>query len=50
LTDETFYLLMASVNLFNGMISVTFSCDGSHYMRYDEFLTKSHSFWFGTGA
>ena len=50
LTDETFYLRMASINLFNGMISVTFSCDGSHYMRFDEFLTKSHSFWFGAGA
>ena len=50
LTDETFYLRLASINLFNGMISVTFSCDGSHYMRYDEFLTKSHSFWFGAGA
>ncbi|AGA32270.1 hypothetical protein TVNIR_0568 [Thioalkalivibrio nitratireducens DSM 14787] len=49
LTDETFYLRMSSINLFNGMVSVTFSCDGSHYMRYDEFLAKSHSFWFGTG-
>jgi hypothetical protein len=50
LTDPTIYLRMASINLFNGMISVTFSCDGSHYMRFDEFLTKSHSFWFGAGA
>jgi len=50
LTDETFYLRLASINLFNGMISVTFSCDGSHYMHYDEFLTKSHSFWFGAGG
>ena len=37
LTDPTFYLLTASINIFNGMISLTFSCDGSHYMPYDEF-------------
>jgi hypothetical protein len=46
LTDPTIYLRMASINLFNGMISVTFSCDGSHYMPHDEFLTKDTSFWF----
>ncbi len=50
LTDETIYLRSASINLFNGLISVTFSCDGSHYMRYDEFLRKNTSFWFGTAA
>ena len=47
LTDPTFYLRMASVNIFNGMVSVTFSCDGSHYMPHVEFLMKGHSFWFG---
>ena len=50
LTDQTFYLRMSSINLFNGMISVTFSCDGSHYMHYEEFLAKNTSFWFGPGA
>ncbi len=45
--DDTVYLRVASINLFNGMISLTFSCDGSHYMRYDEFLDKSLSFWIG---
>lgn len=44
--DPTIYLRTASINVFNGMISVTFSCDGSHYMPYDEFLLKSTSFWF----
>jgi hypothetical protein len=38
------------INLFNGMVSLTFSCDGSHYMRYDEFLTKNTAFWFGVGS
>ncbi len=48
MADENIYLRMASINLFNGMISLTFSCDGTHYMRYDEFLGKSIKFWFGT--
>ncbi len=47
LTDPTFYLRMASINIFNGMVSVTFSCDGSHYMPHVEFLMKGNSFWFG---
>lgn len=46
LADETIYLRTASINIFNGMISVTFSCDGSHYMPYVEFLMKGKSFWF----
>ncbi|MFW2373663.1 MAG: PDC sensor domain-containing protein [Gammaproteobacteria bacterium] len=47
LTDETFYLRSASINIFNGMISLTFSCDGSHYMSWEEFLDKDETFWFG---
>jgi hypothetical protein len=50
LTDQNIYLRMSSINIFNGMISLTFSCDGSHYMRYDEFLEKNTSFWFGAAA
>lgn len=48
LADENIYLRMSSINLFNGMINLTFSCDGSHYMRHDEFLDKGGAFWFGT--
>jgi len=43
--DETLYLRSCSVNIFNGMISLTFSCDGSHYLPYREFLEKDVSFW-----
>lgn len=46
LTDPTLYLRMASINIFNGMVSVTFSCDGTHYMPHVEFLLKDTSFWF----
>lgn len=45
LSDPTFYLRAASINLFNGLINVTFSCDGSHYMPHDEFLLKGTAFW-----
>jgi hypothetical protein len=48
--DTTIYLRTASINIFNGMISLTFSCDGSHYMRYDEFLAKGTAFWSGMAA
>ena len=48
--DETVYLRSASINIFNGMISLTFSCDGSHYMPWDEFLEKNVSFWLGSAA
>ena len=48
--DENIYLRVSSLNLFNGMVSLTFSCDGSHYMRYDEFLKKNTGFWFGTAS
>ena len=43
--DETVYLRSGSLNIVNGMVSLNFSCDGSHYMRYDEFLSKSSDFW-----
>ena len=48
--DENIYLRVSSINLYNGMISLTFSCDGTHYMPYDEFLRKDTSFWSGEAA
>lgn len=50
LVDTTIYLRTGSINIFNGMVSLTFSCDGSHYMRYDEFLAKGAAFWSGVAA
>ncbi len=47
LVDKTIYLRTASINIYNGLVSLTFSCDGSHYMPYDEFLTKGAAFWSG---
>jgi len=46
--DETIYLRSGSINIMNGMLGLTFSCDGSHYMPVDEFLDKDLSFWLGS--
>ena len=46
--DETIYLRSGMLNIFNGLIGLTFSCDGSHYMPWDEFLDKNLGFWLGT--
>ncbi len=45
--DENIYLRSGGLNICNGMVSLNFSCDGSHYMRFDEFLDKDSEFWFG---
>jgi len=45
--DETIYLRSGLLNIFNGMIGLTFSCDGSHYMPWQEFLEKNLDFWTG---
>lgn len=47
LVDENIYLRQSSINLFNGMVSLTFSCDGSHYMPHTQFLGADTAFWFG---
>jgi hypothetical protein len=49
-TDENIYLRQSSINLFNGLVSLTFSCDGSHYMPHDQFLGADTAFWFGTAG
>jgi hypothetical protein len=46
--DETIYLRSGVLNIFNGLIGLTFSCDGSHYMPWAEFLDKDIEFWLGT--
>ncbi len=45
--DETIYLRSSSINIINGMVGLTFSCDGSHYMPFSEFLARDQAFWFG---
>ena len=45
--DENIYLRAASLNIVNQIVGLNFSCDGSHYVPYEEFLQKDNSFWFG---
>ena len=42
--DETIYLRNASVNRINGIIGMTFSCDGSHYIDYRTFFDRAENF------
>ena len=44
LTDETIYLRNASVNLVNGMIGTTFSCDGAPYIDHRTFVERLDTF------
>ena len=48
--DENIYLRSGSINVCNGMVALNFSCDGSHYIPYDEFLGNGMEFWFGAAA
>lgn len=43
-TDETVYMRNGSVNLINGMIGMTFSCDGAHYIDHKTFFEKLDNF------
>jgi hypothetical protein len=43
--DENMYLRAGSLNVVNGLVGLNFSCDGSHYLRVDEFLSRDTRFW-----
>jgi len=43
--DPYLYLRSGSVNVINGMVGLTFSCDGSHYLPVEEFLEKDQQDW-----
>lgn len=42
--DDNLYLRTGSINIINGMIGITFSCDGNHYLQVDEFLKNIANF------
>lgn len=43
-TDQTIYLRNGSINRINGMIGMTFSCDGAHYIDHKTFFDKLETF------
>jgi hypothetical protein len=45
--DDTIYLRSGSINIFNGIVGLNFSCDGSHYVPADQFLARDSGFWEG---
>jgi hypothetical protein len=44
LSDKTLYMRNGSINLINGMIGMTFSCDGAHYIDYKTFCERLDNF------
>ena len=38
LTDQSVYMRNGSINRINGLIGMTFSCDGSHYIDHRKFF------------
>lgn len=44
MTDDTIYLRNGSINRINGVIGMTFSCDGSHYIDHTTFFDKLETF------
>ncbi len=42
--DDVIYLRSGSLNVINGIVGLTFSCDGSHYIPANEFLSDECKF------
>jgi hypothetical protein len=42
--DDVIYLRSGSLNIINGIVGLTFSCDGSHYIPVAEFLSDECKF------
>lgn len=47
--DQSIYLRAGSINIFNGLVALNFSCDGSHYLPFAEFLDRETAFWSDLG-
>jgi len=47
LSDGSVYLRSGSINIMNGMVSLSFSFDGSEYLSVSDFLNTDFSYWFG---
>ena len=43
-TDRNIYLRNGSINRVNGLIGMTFSCDGAHYIDHKTFFDKLDTF------
>lgn len=43
--DEHIYLRSGSLNVVNGLVGLNFSCDGSHYLSFKDFLTRARELY-----
>ncbi len=43
--DDHIYLRAGSLNVVNGLVGLNFSCDGSHYLNYAEFLAHARELY-----
>ena len=43
-TDQTIYMRNGSINRINGLMGMTFSCDGAHYIDHKTFFEKLENF------
>lgn len=43
--DEHLYLRSGSLNVVNGLVGLNFSCDGSHYLNFEDFLAKAEDLY-----
>jgi len=50
LVDEQFYLRSGSLNIINGIVSLSFSYEGSLYLPVEIFLSKDQYHWIGNAA
>jgi hypothetical protein len=48
--DENIYLRSSSLNIMNGMVSLSFSFDGSRYLTVEQFLNQDIAYWLGQAA
>lgn len=48
--DENIYLRIGTLNIYNGKVGLTFSCDSSHSITVTEFLEKGYAYWVGSAA
>ena len=44
-SDDSVYLRSGSLNIMNGMVGLNFSCDGSHYIDYRDFLAQGNTLY-----
>jgi hypothetical protein len=48
--DEDVFLRSANLNCINGQVGLNFSCNGSHFMRAEDFLNRELTSWLSSAS